>query len=96
MAQSNSLSATKGRALEKIDESASHVRRSRLTPGFGQDLVYQAKLEQAKKYLSTPIINALTPVPPYIVAEASAWGIPAHRFCRICRPCTDTTVRCCH
>ena len=77
MTQSNNLSAAKGRALEKIDESASHVRGSRLTSGFGQDLVYQTKLEQAKKYLSTPVINALTPVPSYIAAEASAWGINA-------------------
>lgn len=77
MAQSNSLGAIKGRAVEKIDEVAAQVRRSRLTPGFGQDMVYQAKLDQAKKYLATPVINTLTPVPLYIVAEASAWGISA-------------------
>lgn len=77
MAQSSSLSATKGRALEKIDDAASQARRLILTHGFGQDLVYQIKQAQAESYLSLRAMIPTTSVPAYVAAEAAAWGVSA-------------------
>lgn len=77
MPRSESLNAHKGRALAAIDAVASDARRTHLTTGFGQDLVYQKKLSQAEAYLAAHLLNALTPVPPYVAAEAAAWGVSA-------------------
>ena len=77
MPQSNSLSANKFRALVSIDSAAAQARLVKLSHGFGQDLVYQTKLDQAKRYLATPVLNILTPVPAYVAADASAWSVSA-------------------
>lgn len=77
MAQSNSLSANKFRALVSIDNAAAQARRVNLSDGFGQDLVYQTKLDQAKRYLATPVLNILTPVPTYVAVDAEVWGVSA-------------------
>ncbi len=58
-------------ALNQIDGTASETRKKFVSTGAGQDAVYVAKATQAAEFRDRGFSD---PVPPYIAAEANAFG----------------------
>lgn len=69
-AQEVDLDALRAAAVLKVDRSAEAYRMEFITPGFGQVMAYQQKLEEARaKQANASIANDKI---PHIVAEAEA------------------------
>jgi hypothetical protein len=69
------LDALRAAAVLKVDRSAEAYRMQFITPGFGQVMAYQQKLEEARgKLANSSIANDKI---PHIVAEAEADGMTA-------------------
>lgn len=67
------LAVLKADAVRRIDASAEQYRHQFLTPGSGQAMAYQQKLDEARAKIANPSIADASI--PHIVAEAEALGI---------------------
>lgn len=70
MTLAKDLAPLKADALRRIDAAAEQARAAWITPGSGQALVYQAKAEEAARYLALPEPPADLSTYPLIAAEA--------------------------
>jgi hypothetical protein len=68
------LTAMKDAAKLAIDDAAEQARLKYITPGAGQAMVYQAKQEEAQRYLATSPANNVATDWPLLSAEIGITG----------------------